>query len=38
VSARLTTEKVTELVGKVAIDRQSVASVARAFLVANSLL
>jgi osmoprotectant transport system substrate-binding protein len=37
VSAQLTTEKVTELVGKVVIERQDVASVARGFLVANGL-
>jgi osmoprotectant transport system substrate-binding protein len=38
VSAKLTTEKVTELVGKVVIDKQDVASVAREFLTANGLL
>jgi osmoprotectant transport system substrate-binding protein len=38
VSAQLTTEKVTDLVGKVVIDGQDVASVARAFLVENGLL
>jgi osmoprotectant transport system substrate-binding protein len=38
VSAQLTTEKVTDLVGKVVIDGQDVASVARAFLVSNGLL
>ena len=38
VSAQLTTRKVTDLVGKVVIDRQNVASVARGFLVANGLL
>jgi len=37
-SAPATTEKVTELVGKVVIERQDVASVARAFLIANGLL
>jgi osmoprotectant transport system substrate-binding protein len=38
VSARLTTDRVTELVGKVVLDGQSVASVARDFLTANALL
>ncbi len=38
VSSKLTTEKVTDLVGKVVIDGQDVASVARAFLVENGLL
>ena len=38
VSARLTTEKVTELVGQVVIDGRSVAAVAKAFLTANRLL
>ena len=38
VSARLSTENVTELVGKVVIDRQKVAAVARGFLVRNGLL
>jgi len=38
VSARLSTENVTELVGKVVIDRQNVAAVAREFLAANGLL
>jgi osmoprotectant transport system substrate-binding protein len=38
VSARLSTEKVTELVGKVVIDKQNVAAVAKAFLTANGLL
>jgi glycine betaine/choline ABC-type transport system substrate-binding protein len=38
VSAQLTTEKVTELVGKVVIDGQHVAAVAREFLTANGLL
>ncbi len=37
VSGQLTTEKVTELVGKVVIDRQDLSSVAREFLVANGL-
>ena len=37
VSARLSTEKVTELVGKVVIDGQDVATVARDFLTANGL-
>jgi osmoprotectant transport system substrate-binding protein len=37
VSARLTTENVTGLVGKVVIDGQSRAAVAREFLVANGL-
>ena len=38
VSARLSTEKVTELVGKVVIDKQDVAAVANEFLTANGLL
>jgi osmoprotectant transport system substrate-binding protein len=38
VSAQLTTEKLTELVGKVVIDRQDVAAVAKEFLTANGLL
>ena len=38
VSARLSTEKVTELVGKVVIERQDVAAVANGFLTAKSLL
>ena len=38
VSPQLTTEKVTDLVGKVVIDRQDVAAVAREFLAANDLL
>ena len=38
VSARLSTEKVTELVGRVVIDRQDVAAVAGEFLAANGLL
>jgi osmoprotectant transport system substrate-binding protein len=38
VSARLSTEKVTELVGKVVIDGQGVAAVANGFLTANGLL
>ncbi|HEY7400059.1 MAG TPA: ABC transporter substrate-binding protein [Actinomycetota bacterium] len=38
VSARLTSETVTELVGKVALDGQSVAAVATAFLAGNGLL
>jgi osmoprotectant transport system substrate-binding protein len=38
VSARLSTEKVTELVGKVVIGKQDVAAVAKGFLTANSLL
>jgi osmoprotectant transport system substrate-binding protein len=38
VSARLSTDNVTELVGKVVIDRQNVAAVARKFLAANGLL
>jgi osmoprotectant transport system substrate-binding protein len=38
VSARLSTEKVTELVGKVVIDKQNVAAVAKEFLTANGLL
>jgi osmoprotectant transport system substrate-binding protein len=37
VSARLSTENVTDLVGKVVIDGQNVASVARGFLAANGL-
>lgn len=38
VSARLSSDTVTELVGKVAIDGQAVAAVAKAFLAANGLL
>jgi osmoprotectant transport system substrate-binding protein len=38
VSARLSTEKVTELVGQVVIDGQDVAAVANGFLTANGLL
>jgi osmoprotectant transport system substrate-binding protein len=38
VSARLSTEKVTELVGRVVIDKQNVAAVAKEFLTANDLL
>ena len=38
VSAKLTTENVTSLVGKVVIGRQDVATVARDFLTANRLL
>jgi osmoprotectant transport system substrate-binding protein len=38
VSARLSSDKVTELVGKVVIDGQEVAAVATAFLAANGLL
>jgi osmoprotectant transport system substrate-binding protein len=38
VSARLSTDNVTELVGKVVIDGQDVAAVAREFLLANGLL
>jgi osmoprotectant transport system substrate-binding protein len=38
VSARLSSDTVTELVGKVAIDGQAVAAVANAFLAANGLL
>jgi osmoprotectant transport system substrate-binding protein len=38
VSARLSTEKVTELVGKVVIDGQDVAAVANGFLTENGLL
>jgi osmoprotectant transport system substrate-binding protein len=38
VSARLSSDTVTELVGKVVIDRQDVAAVAKGFLVANGLL
>jgi len=38
VSERLSTENVTELVGKVVIDRQGVAAVAKEFLMANGLL
>lgn len=37
VSARLSTENVTELVGKVLIDGQDVAAVAKGFLAANGL-
>jgi osmoprotectant transport system substrate-binding protein len=38
VSARLSSDTVTELVGKVVIDGEDVAGVAKAFLVANGLL
>jgi osmoprotectant transport system substrate-binding protein len=38
VSARLTTDNVTTLVGRVAVDGEDVASVARDFLAANDLL
>ena len=38
VSAKLTTENVTTLVGRVVLDGQDVASVAKHFLVANGLL
>jgi osmoprotectant transport system substrate-binding protein len=38
VSARLSTEKVTELVGEVVIEGQDVAAVANGFLTANGLL
>jgi osmoprotectant transport system substrate-binding protein len=38
VSARLSSDAVTELVGKIVIDGQDVASVATAFLTANGLL
>ncbi len=38
VSARLSTQTVTDLVGKVVIDRQNVAAVAKEFLTANGLL
>jgi osmoprotectant transport system substrate-binding protein len=38
VSARLSTENVTELIGRVVNDRQSVATVATQFLAANGLL
>jgi osmoprotectant transport system substrate-binding protein len=38
VSSKLTTERVTDLVGKVVIDGRDVASVAREFLVENGLL
>ncbi len=38
VSARLSTEEMTELVGQVVIDGRSVASVAAGFLNANDLL
>jgi osmoprotectant transport system substrate-binding protein len=38
VSARLTTENVTELVGQVVIDGRDVGAVARAFLPSNSLI
>jgi osmoprotectant transport system substrate-binding protein len=38
VSAQLSTEKVTELVGKVVIDKQDVATVAKEFLTGNGLL
>ncbi|HEX2266652.1 MAG TPA: glycine betaine ABC transporter substrate-binding protein, partial [Actinomycetota bacterium] len=37
VSARLTTGNVTELVGKVVIDKQNVAAVVREFLAENGL-
>jgi osmoprotectant transport system substrate-binding protein len=38
VSARLSSDTVTELVGKVAIDGQGVSAVAKAFLASNGLL
>ena len=38
VSARLSSDKVTELVGKIVIDGQSMAAVAKAFLAANGRL
>ena len=38
VSARLTTDNVTELIGKVVIDGQSIGAVARQFLASNGLL
>jgi osmoprotectant transport system substrate-binding protein len=38
VSAKLTTENVTTLVGKVVIDGQDVPSVAKDFLTANDLI
>jgi hypothetical protein len=38
VSARLSTGKVTKLVGQVVIDGQDVAAVATGFLTANGLL
>ena len=38
VSARLSSEDVTTLVGKVVIEGEDIASVAREFLVANDLL
>jgi glycine betaine/choline ABC-type transport system substrate-binding protein len=38
VSAQLSTEEMTDLVGRVVIDGQSVATVATAFLSANGLL
>ena len=38
VSARLSSDAVTELVGKVVIDEQDVAAVATAFLTKNGLL
>ena len=38
VSARLSTENVTELIGRVVNDKQGVAAVAKAFLAANGLL
>jgi osmoprotectant transport system substrate-binding protein len=38
VSARLSSDTVTELVGKIAIDGRDVAAVAKAFLAANGLL
>jgi osmoprotectant transport system substrate-binding protein len=38
VSARLSSDTVTKLVGKIVIDEQDVAAVAKAFLAANSLL
>ncbi len=38
VSARLTSEEMTELVGRVVIDGLDVAAVARGFLASNGLL
>ena len=38
VSARLTTEEMTDLVGQVVIDKEDVASVATEFLTRNGLL
>jgi glycine betaine/choline ABC-type transport system substrate-binding protein len=38
VSAQLSTERVTELVGEVVIDGQDISTVARGFLTANGLL